>query len=771
MKSGGRYIRRVMPALLLLCLFGMGGGLHPFAAAPDDPDQVNITIHKVDNSSGTISSVANSGQVMDDFADLAGVAGAGFCMYDISALYYGLLDGTLTISTGDLVAPTSSPIALANKPNASEAYNQLVSLLKDKPESYFSTTLPSALPKFLVQPISLTDVSGNILTDDSGNPVTEVLTDDDGIATFANVSSRSVLNGISKYRVLAIVEVSPPAGKIVVESANTILALPVALAQEGSGDVGTGENIENRDIHIYPKNKFGEMWKTLVGLTHTITQMPVHIPEVTLNNSTESLLPDTSKETSDQADKAIYPISIGDLATYTIKFTLPSNYDMSQPFYLYDVLGMQATLTMADHTSMNMSDTIACLTSFSFYSLDSFVDDSNASIGVNQDGDIASAVSLLSGMYIENDPTNTQIDGVDADGETTTDETAADESATEEADTLTVGSFVEGTYDPRTNTFSQGQGHTGMDASGSPSHDFQIHEDVQMCVANLDQLGVRAGDSFTVTLTLLYVGGDDVDNPGQICDHECVNRAYLHIGDSILYDPSAHLQVGDIQFTKVDGQSGDEIAGATFELWAGNATATDALALSSDQGTTTIDTQNLTSIEQHRIPVYILSATGGPNGDQVVIRPAIGEELSKGSDGNYLDAHVADSFTAPIGGIWLYGLEANVSDAFASGELLATYGSGFYFLKEIQAPKGYIKPTSDAAITRFDMQPVAFQDPSSPPNTELVWAPIKNYRQGSLPLTGGSGTTYLLMIGIVILLIDLILIIARRRKEGGYEVG
>jgi fimbrial isopeptide formation D2 family protein/LPXTG-motif cell wall-anchored protein len=168
---------------------------------------------------------------------------------------------------------------------------------------------------------------------------------------------------------------------------------------------------------------------------------------------------------------------------------------------------------------------------------------------------------------------------------------------------------------------------------------------------------------------------------------------------------------GDLKISKVDaGDTSVGLDGAIFEVYASDA------------------------------PYAADCSTTSPTGDAITVNSAT-------------------QFTTVSGAITIAGLWITDSDNDPNQAATARC----YFVKEVQAPAGFVTPTGDAAYTAVSVTVGA--------TTAAYDVQITNTRQNvpNLPLTGGAGQTALLIGGLALIGGALVLVAARRRKTADHS--
>jgi len=721
-KIGKKVLLSLAAFVLVLPLFlGMMGAR---AALTDIPPTVDIVIHKKDNTSapeldeqntgldkqettestngseyGQTPYSQNSGDYTGTYGTLPtlpGINGAGFTIYDVSSLFYGLRDGTKEFASNAIQDVSVPPKAVDARDSADDAYAHVVAYLKDKPASFFT---------------SFTVTKTQQLT---GNDGESGESGEDGIAVFEDVPARAAGKEGAVY---AIVETKKPVleGKEVVRSVNTILALP-AFETDSTG-LRFGPELDT--IHIWPKNETEpiNMWKTLTGITHTYSGKVPVIPDVKVGEEEYAQGAHTDKAHSDEADKAIYPVSIGDILTYKISFVVPNDIDEA---------------------------------------------DFNAGINVYDKLPVGLTFRAVTGFY--------------------------DEESSETIDYSTfvykVGELdVSGATPVTTSFVGSLPAASGNDVKITIPKPLLYTPEVPAVeepepISAVPEMS-RGGHIVTITLTVYVDGGTDgtMNEAGKspaVCDEVLRNIAYINTsGDNWLTpDESAGVEMGDMAFQKIDGDSGQILAGAVFHLLRVGGTAPIPLYKVSDAVPAVAASGETEAVEAR--PMILRVARDGDNTSDMMIDFTVSSSV--------IVPEALEGFTIPLEGVWIYGLESSVqieqeSPSGASlglGSLTTYNGSdGFYYLKEVEAPDGYILPTGVAANEEFDIQSIHFDEDGidHTGTTAAFFAPIKNFHKGTLPSTGGQGIYMLLLIGLIGMVIVAILWKRNKDKEAqGFDV-
>lgn len=191
-------------AFLLPLITGMFGfGETTYAAAPADEQKVNVTLHKKKMDQFPTEDVQNTGEEMSEFNQYEGLPGVTFKAWDISDDFYDQLNAK--------VSATDS---------AAEYAEAVKKLMKEF-----------------------------VFTESKATLKDTKVTNDSGLAVFDNLDKRSA---DGTYKVYYFEEKIPDG--VTASATPLILVLPVVK-----------DKVENRDIHLYPKNKVkGEIDKELV---------------------------------------------------------------------------------------------------------------------------------------------------------------------------------------------------------------------------------------------------------------------------------------------------------------------------------------------------------------------------------------------------------------------------------------------------------------------------------------------------------------------------
>ena len=724
--------------LILPFFLGLVGMKVAEADYADSPPTVTIEAHKVIyNDSDTYQ---NTGVVMSDSSTfpqgLEPVVGAGFTLYDISTYYYGLRNGTMDIAAdGSVVAAGSGTFAssllidgkipvgsrpLADNDSPKGAYQILVNWLKFAAPKYFTDTMRwSAV----------------------GSQIT---TDSDGIATFTDVPAFSS----GKDAVYVMVETDVSAAKPTINrSVNTVLALPIYQMVPDENDVDNDGNTtelirsetllgdSETPITIYPKNKTPDMWKTLTGIQHNVSGQSVSIPTV------GGLDPHTSKTTSDEADKAIYPVAIGDILTYKISFYVPSIGS-----------GVDETIEgVVDPGGLNIYDVLPF--GLRFNSLTSIVADAIPAVLGENDTEVTPEVSAV--------PI------------TTTGTLSATAAATVTYAYTELGVTVPPTSPPTLTTPPSTLTLSGADVA------FNIPYALLAAIP-----GRKVTMEFTVLVdggagTALGIYGDKygfgVASP-EVCDLLLGNEFWFNNGTTWLSEEdedtpdkdTALVQMGDMPFNKIDGDTQDVLEGAVFSLYVGGKTAVSALS----------------PVAPANAPIKMIVELAGSDTSPMIIRPFIeGIDTDGGGNANLVapggagiktPGQTGVEFAVPKGGVWIYGLESTVmetdTDSAGIPNLIANYVSGFYVLKEVKAPIDYVLP-SDPFVETFDVSSVDFDGGEMAVDIVDIAFSVPNYHKGTLPSTGGQGIYLLLLIGLVgMILVAILWKRNKDREDKGFDV-
>lgn len=191
-------------AFLLPLIMGMFGfGETSYADAPTDEQKVKVTLHKKKMDQFPTEDVQNTGEEMSEFNQYEGLPGVTFKAWDISDDFYDQLNAKVSAT-----APAAEYADAAKK-----------------------------LMKEFVFTESKATLKGTAKTNDSG------------LAVFDNLEKRSADGTYKVY----FFEEEAMSG-VQASATPLILVLPVVK-----------NDVENRDIHLYPKNKVkGEIDKVLV---------------------------------------------------------------------------------------------------------------------------------------------------------------------------------------------------------------------------------------------------------------------------------------------------------------------------------------------------------------------------------------------------------------------------------------------------------------------------------------------------------------------------
>jgi len=735
-------------------------------------DTVTVNLHKVEyngsdlhQNTGVLDSAWATGKQV--------IAGVGFTLYDISDYYYALRDGTLDVYATGAVVPAangvhsasldSGKVPVAQRPLADNndplgAYQILVEWLKDKLASDFGGS-----------GIGTAVNIGSIET-----PVYEVKTAaGTGLATFPNVPAGHLYGGVYRDAVYAIVETDiTTAAPTVNRSINTILALPAyQMVSDGSGGLKRGDTRLGdtaTPIDIYPKNRTPNMWKTLTKIEHKLSGLGTYvIPDVYTKAQTDRadaeiansesiyfgqdrvyvlnalfgppLDPHIDKAHSDVADKAIYPVSIGDILTYKISFNIPSsgtgNGVVAGGINVYDAFPVG--LRVYEMTSVSIG-----------------------SAGLL--GGSKTVVPIPSTTTIPG-PQNAQLTYA------FTEMTFAGEAPykTVHGQPLDIAPL------------------TLVNASGA---------DVVLNIPYALFAPVDGARLLTIEFKVIVDGGGITGtspygfNGGTspaVCDQLLWNEFLFNNGDNWLSEQdeetpnndTAKVQMGDMKFIKIDGDSNAAISGAVFNLFAGtnpNPIPLTTMVVGNDTDTPlvlrpTLDTRAAAAAAAAEVPPSLITILTD------YVEP---ENTTVGSVG-----YISTDFTIPKTGVWIYGLESSAYTGLVDNAVLgATYtkgfvngtATGFYALSEKEPPTNYIRPSNP--LVPFDIMSKNYANNVDISGTGIIaeypgYTPAINYHKGTLPSTGGTGIYYLLVIGLVGMgVITILWVRNRKREKEGFDI-
>lgn len=113
-----------------------------------------------------------------------------------------------------------------------------------------------------------------------------------------------------------------------------------------------------------------------------------------------------------------------------------------------------------------------------------------------------------------------------------------------------------------------------------------------------------------------------------------------------------------------------------------------------------------------------------------------------------------------VDGTITWGDDVVVTTNDTSDITISGLDAGTYYLREIEAPKGYNKLEADVEVT---ITPTKSQDGKSL-TLDAVTADVENKSGSKLPSTGGMGTTIFYVAGSVLLIGALLLLILKKRK-------
>ena len=231
--------------------------------------------------------------------------------------------------------------------------------------------------------------------------------------------------------------------------------------------------------------------------------------------------------------------------------------------------------------------------------------------------------------------------------------------------------------------------------------------------------------------------------------------------DGIQYAPEETITVkvekqnGRLVVTEITGSSGNTVVSKTqsSSLTAATTTITNSSALVDvpirkiDSKTKTLLNNAVFELRNGSEKLYFDSEKNVLTSDQV--KAIIGMDVTvDGADAAMAAAGISSTFT--IGEVTLHGLALNTT----------------YTLKEVDAPAGYIIAENDATftLTKDDSGThIAVTGANASVDSAGVTILISNEAGAQLPSSGGPGTTWIYLIGSILLLGCGITLIARRR--------
>ena len=246
-------------------------------------ENTTLYIHKIVREDD-VDEIENTGDEMEptDF-DMEGEAfriidGAGFTVYDISDIYYGIMDGTKTLNTDGMVTSNDAPLPV--QPHET-AYDRILEVFKPMHKTPITTALVGK------------NVGGEVTTNGVSGAQKSVPTRATG----------------KQGAVYVIVETHFPAipkdandqlkGTHVMEAANTILFLPI---------INT-DGTDKATLHVYPKSRVSDFHMEIEQITHTA-----------INGTTTNV-------------SALTPVHYGDVLHYKATFTIPENVENGIEIY------------------------------------------------------------------------------------------------------------------------------------------------------------------------------------------------------------------------------------------------------------------------------------------------------------------------------------------------------------------------------------------------------------------------------------------------------
>ena len=255
MKTSQRIWKVVMTLLLALPIL-LGAFLAtPVSAVevpsgpPENENQLNIIVHKLhykDNLPNPL--IQNTGEEMTGFTGTA-LPGAGFTVYDISDYYYANTTNMSPAAARDHIKNNEAAAIAAGTVAAVEAE---------------------------------TDALGNVV--------------------FLNLNMKAASGKDAAY---LIVETKMPNSPTITEKAASMLLVMPIIAVNKDED---GNDVLNRNVHVYPKNVSAENKKEMLNIP----------PKVTINDQ-------------------VYPsVNIGDEIDYKITVNVPANYDALDKYVIKD---------------------------------------------------------------------------------------------------------------------------------------------------------------------------------------------------------------------------------------------------------------------------------------------------------------------------------------------------------------------------------------------------------------------------------------------------
>lgn len=208
-------------SILLLATVGFGNSQDTNAAeVSEKPSEITITLHKKGFES-LPDAQANSGLVSEEFGE-ENIAGVDFEQFDVTAVYYGLLNDNPDTQNVDDDGMTAAAA---------------IAWMQGKDYEDWNTILNGA------------------------DPVDSHTTDDEGKAVFANVQ---VSEGDGRDKVYLFLETYSPA-HISKVAAPMVVMMPVMMPNvvDGTWDGSSWKDTFNTDVHLYPKNEVREADKKM----------------------------------------------------------------------------------------------------------------------------------------------------------------------------------------------------------------------------------------------------------------------------------------------------------------------------------------------------------------------------------------------------------------------------------------------------------------------------------------------------------------------------
>ncbi|KAA9178715.1 SpaH/EbpB family LPXTG-anchored major pilin [Enterococcus durans] len=207
-------------SILLLATVGFGNSQDTKAEeVSEKPSAITITLHKKGFES-LPTDQANSGLVSKEFGE-ENIAGVDFEQFDVTAVYYGLLNDNPDTQDDDDGMTAAAAIAW----------------MQGKDYEDWNTILNGA------------------------DPVDSHTTDDEGKAVFTNVQ---VSEGDGRDKVYLFLETYSPA-HISKVATPMVVMIPVMMPNvvDGTWDGSSWKDTFNKDVHLYPKNEVREAEKKM----------------------------------------------------------------------------------------------------------------------------------------------------------------------------------------------------------------------------------------------------------------------------------------------------------------------------------------------------------------------------------------------------------------------------------------------------------------------------------------------------------------------------